>query len=78
MKLLAVNIDEGEPGTFKDRFFLESDPHRFFEGMLIASEVVGIDKIYKEQKVNNVVHDHLDQKLNYILTEKQLYNILWG
>ena len=46
LKLLAVNIDEGEPGTFKDRFFLESDPHRFFEGMLIASEVVGIDKIY--------------------------------
>ena len=45
-RLLAVNIDEGEPGTFKDRFYLESDPHRFFEGMLMASEVVGIDKIY--------------------------------
>ena len=45
-RLLAINIDEGEPGTFKDRFYLETDPHRFFEGMLIASEVVGIDKIY--------------------------------
>ena len=45
-RLLAINIDEGEPGTFKDRYFLELDPHRFFEGMLIASEVVGIDKIY--------------------------------
>ena len=45
-RLLAVNIDEGEPGTFKDRHYLESDPHRFFEGMLIAGEVVGIDKIY--------------------------------
>ena len=45
-RLLAINIDEGEPGTFKDRFDLETDPHRFFEGMLIASEVVGIDKIY--------------------------------
>jgi len=45
-RLLAVNIDEGEPGTFKDRHYLESDPHRFLEGMLIASEVVGIDKIY--------------------------------
>ncbi len=45
-RLLAVNIDEGEPGTFKDRYYLESDPHRFFEGMLIASKVVGIDKIY--------------------------------
>ena len=45
-RLLAVNIDEGEPGTFKDRHYLESDPHRFFEGMLIAAEVVGVDKIY--------------------------------
>ena len=43
---MAVNIDEGEPGTFKDRFYLESDPHRFFEGMLIAAKVVGISKIY--------------------------------
>ena len=45
-RLLAINIDEGEQGTFKDRYYLESDPHRFFEGMLIASKVVGIDKIY--------------------------------
>ena len=45
-RLLAVNIDEGEPGTFKDRYYLESNPHRFFEGMLIATEVVGVDKIY--------------------------------
>ena len=45
-KTIAINIDEGEPGTFKDRYYLESDPHRFFEGMLIASKVVGIDKIY--------------------------------
>ena len=45
-RLLAVNIDEGEPGTFKDRYYLESDPHRFFEGMLVACQVVGIDKIY--------------------------------
>jgi formate dehydrogenase beta subunit len=45
-RLMAVNIDEGEPGTFKDRFFLERDPHRFLEGMLIAAHVVGIDAIY--------------------------------
>ena len=38
-RLLAINIDEGEPGTFKDRHYLESDPHRFFEGMLIASKL---------------------------------------
>ncbi len=45
-KLMAVNIDEGEPGTFKDRFYLERDPHRFLEGMLIAAQVVGISAIY--------------------------------
>jgi len=45
-RLMAVNIDEGEPGTFKDRHYLELDPHRFLEGMLIAARVVGIKKIY--------------------------------
>ena len=45
-RLMAVNIDEGEPGTFKDRTYLEHDPHRFLEGMLVASHVVGIDAIY--------------------------------
>jgi formate dehydrogenase beta subunit len=45
-RLMAVNIDEGEPGTFKDRFYLERDPHRFLEGMLIAAWAVGIDQIY--------------------------------
>ena len=43
---MAVNIDEGEPGTFKDRVYLERDPHRFLEGMLIAAWAVGIDDIY--------------------------------
>ena len=45
-RLLAVNIDEGEPGTFKDRVYLERDPHRFLEGMLIAAWAVGIAGIY--------------------------------
>ncbi len=45
-RLMAVNIDEGEPGTFKDRYYLERDPHRFFEGMLIAAWAVGIESIY--------------------------------
>ena len=44
--LMAINIDEGEPGTFKDRYYLERDPHRFIEGALIASWAVGIDEIY--------------------------------
>jgi formate dehydrogenase len=45
-KLMAVNIDEGEPGTFKDRTYLERDPHRFLEGLLVAAIVVGIDACY--------------------------------
>lgn len=45
-RLMAVNIDEGEPGTFKDRYYLERDPHRFIEGMLIAAWAVGIGRIY--------------------------------
>ena len=45
-RLMAVNIDEGEPGTFKDRVLLEQDPHRFLEGMLIAAWAVGIDSVY--------------------------------
>ena len=45
-RLMAVNIDEGEPGTFKDRVLLERDPHRFLEGMLIAAWAVGINRIY--------------------------------
>ncbi|MCX7231934.1 MAG: NADH-quinone oxidoreductase subunit F, partial [Burkholderiales bacterium] len=45
-KLMAVNIDEGEPGTFKDRTYLERDPHRFLEGLLVAAQVVGIAACY--------------------------------
>ncbi|MBA4262983.1 MAG: NADH-quinone oxidoreductase subunit F, partial [Comamonadaceae bacterium] len=45
-RLMAVNIDEGEPGTFKDRWYLERDPHRFLEGMLVAASVVGCEAIY--------------------------------
>ncbi|MDP6319594.1 MAG: NAD(P)H-dependent oxidoreductase subunit E [SAR324 cluster bacterium] len=45
-RLMAINIDEGEPGTFKDRHYLERDPHRFLEGSLIASYAVEIEKIY--------------------------------
>ena len=45
-RLMAVNIDEGEPGTFKDRTYLERDPHRFLEGLLVAAQVVGIEACY--------------------------------
>jgi formate dehydrogenase beta subunit len=45
-RLMAINGDEGEPGTFKDRYYLETDPHRFIEGMLIGAHVVDAPEIY--------------------------------
>jgi formate dehydrogenase beta subunit len=45
-RLFAVNADEGEPGTFKDRYFLETDPHRFIEGMLIAAWAMEAGETY--------------------------------
>jgi formate dehydrogenase len=45
-RVMAVNGDEGEPGTFKDRFYLETDPHRFLEGTLIGAHVVEAPDVY--------------------------------
>ncbi len=45
-KYFAINIDEGEPGTFKDRHYLERDPHRFLEGLLIAAQIVGTERCF--------------------------------
>ncbi|HEY9539385.1 MAG TPA: NAD(P)H-dependent oxidoreductase subunit E [Kiloniellaceae bacterium] len=45
-RLMSINADEGEPGTFKDRHYLESDPHRFLEGALIAAWAVGCERCY--------------------------------
>lgn len=45
-RLMAVNADEGEPGTFKDRYYLERNPHRFLEGMLISAWAVEAEAIY--------------------------------
>src|SRR5205085_5275984 len=45
-RLMAVNADEGEPGTFKDRYFLETDPHRVLEGMLLGAHLVEAADIY--------------------------------
>src|SRR5687768_16864291 len=45
-RVMAVNIDEGEPGTFNDRWFLERDPHRFLEGMLVAAWAAGVGEIW--------------------------------
>ncbi|MGB6451332.1 MAG: NAD(P)H-dependent oxidoreductase subunit E [Steroidobacteraceae bacterium] len=45
-RLMAVNGDEGEPGTFKDQYFLNTDPHRFLEGTLIGAHVVEAPEVY--------------------------------
>jgi formate dehydrogenase len=45
-RLIAINIDEGEPGTFKDRYYIERDPHRFLEGAIIAAWTAQISEIY--------------------------------
>jgi formate dehydrogenase beta subunit len=45
-RMFAVNADEGEPGTFKDRYYLERDPHRFIEGVMIAAWVVEAPDTY--------------------------------
>jgi len=45
-RYMAINLDEGEPGTFKDRHYLERDPHRFLEGMLVVAWAVGIERIW--------------------------------
>ena len=45
-RLMAVNADEGEPGTFKDRYYLESDPHRFLEGALIGAWSIDAEQLY--------------------------------
>ncbi|NGO55253.1 NAD(P)H-dependent oxidoreductase subunit E [Allomesorhizobium camelthorni] len=46
LRLMSINGDEGEPGTFKDRIYLEKDPHRTFEGALIAAHAVEAERIY--------------------------------
>jgi formate dehydrogenase beta subunit len=45
-RLMAVNADEGEPGTFKDRFYLLRDVHRFLEGMLIGAHIIDAEDVY--------------------------------
>ena len=45
-RLMTINGDEGEPGTFKDKLYLETNMHKFFEGMLIAAWAVEAKKIY--------------------------------
>ena len=45
-RYLAVNGDEGEPGTFKDKYYLEKEPHMFLEGMLMAATSINAEKCF--------------------------------
>jgi formate dehydrogenase len=64
-RLLAINIDEGEPGTFKDRYYLERDPHRFLEGAIIAAWTVQISEIYIYLRDEYAgCHEILERELN--------------
>ncbi len=67
-RYMAVNIDEGEPGTFKDRYYIEKDPHRFFEGMLIAASVVDIDNIW--------IYTRDEYALGRQILEQELVNLI--
>jgi NADH:ubiquinone oxidoreductase subunit F (NADH-binding)/NADH:ubiquinone oxidoreductase subunit E len=69
-KILAVNADEGEPGTFKDRHYLESDPHRTIEGMLIAAWVVGASDCYFYLRDEYPeIRKMLEEEISFIETE---------
>jgi len=66
-RLLAINADEGEPGTFKDRHYLETDPHRFLEGMLIAAWVVEAKTSYIYLRDEYpAIHELLDRELQLL------------
>jgi formate dehydrogenase beta subunit len=65
-RLMAINADEGEPGTFKDRYYLERDPHRFLEGMLIAAWAVEATDVYiylrdEYPGLHKVLSDEIEQ-----------------
>ena len=65
-RYLAVNGDEGEPGTFKDRHYLSTDPHRMIEGVLTAAHVVGIEKVFiymrdEYPEIIEMLRDELDK-----------------
>ena len=68
-RLMAVNGDEGEPGTFKDRHYLETEPHRFLEGTLIGAHAVEADRVYiylRDEYPH--LHDVLNQEIKALET----------
>lgn len=69
-KVLAVNGDEGEPGTFKDRHYLETDPHRVLEGMLIAAWIVNAEDCYFYLRDEYPeIRSMIEEEINHLKTE---------
>jgi formate dehydrogenase len=69
-RLLAVNADEGEPGTFKDRHYLELDPHRILEGMLIAAWAVEAEACYLYVRGEyRAIHESIKQEIERLGAE---------
>ncbi len=82
-KYVAVNGDEGEPGTFKDRSYLESDPHRFLEGALIACYFINAQKVYIYMRdeyptVIKILHDEIDKMEDEEIIPKDFFIVRRG
>ena len=75
-KLMAVNIDEGEPGTLKDKYYLDRDPHCFLEGTLIAAWAVGINEIYIYLRDEYAaIREMLEQEIAKLLAKPPVENM---
>ncbi len=75
-RLMAVNADEGEPGTFKDRHYLERDPHRFLEGMLIAAWAIQAEACYVYVRDEyRAIHELIQQEIERLAAEGLLGNL---
>lgn len=75
-RLMAINCDEGEPGTFKDRYYLERDPHRFIEGMLIAAWVVEAEICYVYVRDEyRAIRELMQQEIAHLDAEGLLGNL---
>ena len=78
-KFLVVNADEGEPGTFKDRYLIERDPHRLLEGMIIAAYATGCRKAYvyirgEYVKPAQILQRALEEACRYGFLGKKIFN----
>ena len=73
-RLMCINADEGEPGTFKDRYYLNKDPHRFIEGTLVAAKLVEAEKCYIYIRDEYYGLIKLIEKQINILEEKNIFS----